>query len=251
MGDAVAASSGGLLATGLSSADAAARLALDGPNELPRPPAPRLWRRVARELRDPLTLLLLIAAAASVVVVRDTDEAAAIAAIVVINVTVATLQQSRADRALAELHEMTAPTASVHRDGKVVTLPAAGVVVGDIVELAAGDRIPADVRLIWTASMAVDESLLTGESLPVDKSVPPSEDGEPSSLTGLAGTSVVRGRATGEVTATGAATALGRVASAMTEPPPPPLQRELRRLGKTLAAVAVLVGVLLVHTCRE
>ncbi|HET9442164.1 MAG TPA: HAD-IC family P-type ATPase, partial [Acidimicrobiales bacterium] len=245
---------------GLSSAEAAARLAEAGPNVLPSTPSPSLAGRLLRHLAEPLSLLLLAAAVVSLAVLGETKEGLAILVIAALDALVGAVQEHRADRAVVALRQLTAPTARVRRDGRTVRVDAATVVPGDVVELAAGDRVPADVALVDAASFATDEAALTGESLPVEKWAPPAgaggrapgpaagPGGSPSDRPGMAfaGTTAVRGRATGEVVATGAGTALGRLASSLSPPSPAPLDRELRRLGRVLTAVAVAVGTLLV-----
>ena len=222
---------------GLSEAAAAARLAVDGTNTLPTAKPPGLALRCALQLREPLSLLLLAAAALSRVVLREVTEGAAILAIVALDAAVGAVQARRADDAMAALRELTAPTATVWRDGQLRSVPAADIVVGDVIEVAAGDRVPADASLTRAASLAVDEAILTGESLPAEKPAG-------SSISG--GTLVVRGHATGTVVSTGARTELGRIAGLLAASPEPPLARELRRVGAWMATAAVGLGLVVV-----
>ncbi|HEX7165525.1 MAG TPA: cation-transporting P-type ATPase [Acidimicrobiales bacterium] len=222
---------------GLSGAEAQRRLAADGRNELPEARRPGWLSRLAAQLREPLSLLLVAAAALSLLVLREMTEGLAILVIVVLDAVVGAVQAHRADDAMAALRELTAPLASVVRDGRPQTIAAADVVVGDHALVAAGDRVPADVRVTDAASLASDEAILTGESIPVDKSV-----GDVL----LAGTLVVRGHGGGHVVATGARTQLGAIATFLTEAPEPPLARELRRIGSWMATGAVALGVVVV-----
>jgi Ca2+-transporting ATPase len=224
---------------GLGEREAARRLAADGPNVLPRPAAPPLVVRMARELREPLQAMLLVAAAVSGVVLGEVAQAVAILAVVVLNAVIALVEQGRAATALAAIERLDEGTSRVVRDGRTVPVPWAGVVVGDLLRIDAGDEVPADVRLVTASSLAVDESVLTGESLPVERHA-----GAAGSDVDLhRGSRVVRGSATARVVATGASTRLGAIAAAIgVAPPPTPLQRDLavasRRIGTVALAVA-------------
>ena len=155
-------------ATGLSSGEAAARLARDGGNELPPPRRTPLWWRVLTQLRDPL-IVVLLAAAALTIATGDWTDTIVIALVIVVNTTVGVSEEVRADDAIAALTALTAPEARVVRDGLQRQIPAAEVVVGDLLVLAEGDIIPADATLVEAAALLVDEAALTGESVPVDK----------------------------------------------------------------------------------
>ncbi|GAA2003400.1 cation-transporting P-type ATPase [Catenulispora subtropica] len=222
-------------APGLSTEQAAARWERDGPNTVPPAPPLPLWRRVGSQLRDPLILVLLVAAALTAGT-GDWPDMGVILLVIVINTTVGVAQEVRADRAVAALGALAAPAARVVRDGVERSLPAAGLVVGDLVVLGEGDVVPADADLTEAAGLLVDESALTGESVPVDKA--PARDAALS-----AGTVVVKGRGRAVVTATGADAATGRIAamlapvSALT-----PLQRRLADVGKLLAAAAIVLS---------
>jgi Ca2+-transporting ATPase len=230
------------MSPGLSHGEATRLLEEHGPNELPGRPPPGLARIVLSQVLDPLTAVLVAAGALSWTVLGEAVEGAAILAIVVLNVTIASVQQARADRAMAQLKKLAAPTAKVLREGQVQVIEARHVVPGDIVHVAAGDRVPADVHLHGAESLATDESMLTGESLPVEKSAP-LEHGL------FAGTMVVRGRGHGLVHATGAKTKMGAIAHGLDVDTPPPLEQELRRLAWRItagAAAAALVLLLVV-----
>ncbi|MGE3621625.1 MAG: cation-translocating P-type ATPase, partial [Acidimicrobiia bacterium] len=235
---------------GLAEEEAAARLTADGPNELPRPPSPSVGRRAARQLADPLCLVLLAAALASVVILGQTAEGLAIAAIVVLNVAIGTAQEQRAADAGAALERLTAPTARVRRSGRTTVVPAHDVVVGDLVEIDAGDRVPADVELVEAAGLAVDEAVLTGESEPAEKrAAGPAQPGTPPvdrPGEAFAGTLAVRGRAVGRVVRTGARTEVGAIATGLGEGASPPLVGELRRVAARMSVLAVLLGAVLI-----
>ncbi|MGW4964074.1 cation-translocating P-type ATPase [Nonomuraea sp. NPDC004186] len=221
--------------SGLSSAEAAVRLEQDGPNTLPQKPPVPLWRRVAAQLRDPLIIVLLVAAVLTIVT-GDWTDTAVIMLVIVVNTSVGVAQEVRADRAITALSQLTAPVARVIRDGSQTEVPAAGVVVGDLLVLAEGDIVVADATVVESAALLVDESSLTGESVPVDKT-----GDDPVS----SGTVVVRGRGRAVVTAVGAASASGRIASMMVKGAGlTPLQRRLVGVGRLLAGVAVALSAL-------
>ena len=181
--------------TGLSTAEASRLLSTHGRNELPAEPGPTVVARVAHQLADPM-ILLLCAALVLVVVIGDGADAVIIAAVVVLNTAIGVAQDLRAQRAVDALTRLAAPVASVWRDGRVRTIPAAELVPGDLVRLETGDVVPADLLLTEAAGLEVDESAMTGESLPVARSA---------GTELLSGTVVTRGRALGEVVRTGAA----------------------------------------------
>ncbi|WP_345025020.1 cation-transporting P-type ATPase [Actinomadura keratinilytica] len=230
---------------GLSPADAALRLRRDGPNVLPsRPPVPA-WRRVLSQLRDPL-ILVLLAAAALTLATGDWTDMAVILLVVVVNTAVGVGQEIRADRAISALSELTAPTARVVRDGTQLQVPAADVVVGDLLVLAEGDIVAADAAVVEAAALTVDESALTGESVPVHKTAAaalgPADTAVPEESAVSAGTVVVKGRGRAVVTATGAASTTGRIAAMLGDGAGlTPLQRRLAGVGRMLAGVAVFL----------
>ncbi|MDR8411699.1 cation-translocating P-type ATPase [Nonomuraea sp. 3-1Str] len=219
--------------SGLSSAEAAVRLERDGPNLLPQQPPVPLWRRVAAQLRDPLIVVLLVAAALTVAT-GDWTDTTVIMLVIVVNTSVGVVQEVRADRAITALSQLTAPVARAIRDGSQTEVPAADIVVEDLLVLAEGDIVVADATVVESAALLVDESSLTGESAPVDKT-----GGDPVS----SGTVVVRGRGRARVTAVGAASASGRIASMMVEGAGlTPLQRRLVDVGRLLAGVTVALS---------
>ncbi|QKV97337.1 cation-translocating P-type ATPase [Streptomyces sp. NA02950] len=219
----------------MSPDEAARRLEFYGPNEIPAEPRTPVWRRVLRQLRDPLILVLLVAAVLTTAT-GDLSDATVILLVITVNTAVGVVQEARAEQAVMALSAMSAPTARVVRGGGERSLPAAEVVPGDLVLVAEGDIVPADGGVLAAASLLADESSLTGESVPVDKA----PDGDTSRGTVSAGTVIVRGRGRVMVTATGADSALGRIASLVGAAPGlTPLQHRLARFGRILAAVTV------------
>ena len=202
------------LERGLSDAEAAARLVRFGPNRLPRAHRPAYPAIALRQFADPLVGLLLGAVIVSLLI-GERIEAAAIAAIVLLNALLGFVQEARAESAVLALREVLEEFASVVRGGREREVGVEQLVPGDLVVLREGERVPADVRLVVAAGLAVDESTLTGESVPVDKAVDAvlleTPLAERTSIA-YAGSSVTRGRGRGIVTATGSATELGAIA---------------------------------------
>jgi Ca2+-transporting ATPase len=233
---------------GLTTAEAARRLAVNGPNELPRPRKTPVWRMVAEQARDPLVMVLLIAAALTLAT-GDWADAGVIALVLVVNTAAGVTQEVKAGQAIAALTELTAPEARVLRDGAQHVLPAAEIVVGDVLVLAEGDIVPADAVVTEAAALLIDESALTGESVPVDK-IAIRQLGTGDEVGGMAGersvvsagTTVVRGRGRAVVTATGVASSMGRIAALLGgRQGLTPLQRRLAGLGRLLAIAAVVL----------
>jgi len=224
---------------GLSAAEAAARLAAEGPNELRVDRAPGWPAALLGQLRDTMILVLLVAAALTAAV-GDLPDMVVILAVVVVNSALGALQEVRSGQALASLAELTAPRATVIRDGRRLDVPAREVVRGDLLGLVAGDIVAADATVSTARSLLLDESVLTGESVPAGRL--PGERLH-------AGTVVTRGRAEAVVDAVGQATAVGGIARSLrdTRTVLSPLQRQLGALGRwlavavTVAAVAVAV----------
>lgn len=235
---------------GLTQAEAERRLLEHGPNSLASG-SPTTWgRRVTRQLRETMVLLLLAAAFVALGLGEWVD-AVAILSIVVVNIALGVLQHYKAERTLAALKKLSAPTALVRRGGRLALLPASEIVPGDCVELGAGDAIPADLRLLDGFGLLVQEAALTGESLPVEKfperclvaETPLAER----STCAFAGTTVLAGKASGVVIATGMNTELGRIGQLLndTERGATPLEQRLEHLGRRLVAVClVLVAVI-------
>jgi Ca2+-transporting ATPase len=195
------------MGTGLSDAEAARRLQEDGPNELAPPARRPLWRLLLSVLTEPMFGLLL-ACGALYALLGNAQEAWTLMGFVIVVMAISLVQQQRAERSLHALRELSAPQAQVWREGRVRRVPSRELVRGDTVLLDAGDRVPADVRLLAATGVSADESLLTGESAPVFKSV--TERMETAGCL-FAGTLLTAGSARGEVVATGARSALGRL----------------------------------------
>ncbi|WP_245714918.1 cation-translocating P-type ATPase [Micromonospora inyonensis] len=221
---------------GLGAAEAAERLRVEGPNSVAAPVRRHLVTRVARQLVDPLVALLL-AAAVVTALLGDLPDTVVIVLVVLVNTVIDVVQEVRADKAIAALDQLAAPTARVVRDGVDLVVPAVDLVRGDLVRVEAGDVVPADLLLGESSRLHLDESALTGESVPVVRDV-----GEEVA----AGTVVTTGRGTGTVVRTGAASALGRVTAlvAATRPAATPLQRRLVALGRVLGLAAVSLSAL-------
>jgi P-type Ca2+ transporter type 2C len=245
--------------TGLATAEAGARLARDGANELDAEPDEPAWRRFAAQFKDTLVLLLVAASVISTavwVVERETGlpyEAMVIVAIVLLNATLGFVQEGRAKKALAALRAMAAPEASVVRDGEERRLAARAIVRGDLLVLREGDTVPADARLVSVVELHTLEASLTGESEPVRKGL---EAVERTAAAGdrvnmvFAGTTAVSGHGRALVTAIGMRTELGQIAGLLreTKSPATPLQRELDRTGKRLGLAVVAIAVVVMAT---
>jgi P-type Ca2+ transporter type 2C len=235
------------LSFGLTEAEAADRRRRFGPNRLHPPARPRYARIAARQLLDPLVALLLAAAAVSALI-GESVEAVAIAAIVVLNGVLGFLQEAAAERAVLALRESFPERAAVVREGHERELHAEEIVPGDLIVLREGDRVPADARIVESASLELDESALTGESLPVAKGGDPVLESavlaDRSSVV-FAGTSVTRGHARGIVVAAGARTELGQISLLADEAKPPitPLQARLGRLSLAMVGVGLVLVV--------
>ncbi|MGB8861644.1 MAG: HAD-IC family P-type ATPase, partial [Ilumatobacteraceae bacterium] len=223
-----------MLIEGLSSAQAAQRLTENGPNRLPPPPAPRMWRHLIGQLTHFFALMLWIAGVLAIVAGMP-QLGVAIFVVIVVNGVFAFVQEQRAERAAERLQELLPVGVVVRRDGQPVTIDVSEVVVGDVVLLAPGDRVPADLTLQTADGVSVNASTLTGESVPV-----PVAAGDQA----FAGTYVTAGAGEGVVDATGAATQLAGIAQMTTSAhhPTTPLARELKRIVRTIASIAVVAG---------
>ena len=239
------------LRTGLSTAEAARRLAADGPNEIARADGTPAWRMLLAQFASPLVLLLVAACVVSVVLDEVVD-AIAIASIVAINGLIGFYQEYSAQNAVLALRAMTAPRARVLRDGHAMVVASSEVVRGDLLFLEAGDVVAADAQIVEAHVLATNEAALTGESLPVDKSTDPSPSdaalGDRHDRVFL-GTSVTAGTGLAEVVATGMGTELGRIANLLesAEEEDTPLQRQLAKVGGSLLWMCLgIVGVVAV-----
>ena len=230
---------------GLSGEDAAARLQRYGPNELGRDEPRSELEILLSQFKSPLIYILLVAGVVTIAIEEYTD-AAVIAAVLVINAVIGFVQERKADRAVHALMELAAPRSVVVRDGEEVEVESTELVRGDIVLLASGTRVPADLRLIRATALEVDESLLTGESRPVRKGVAPVDEGalaaDQSSMAFM-GSAVASGRGRGTVVATAADTVLGSIAESIRaeKRPKTPLQQRMHRFANVIG-VAVLAS---------
>ena len=237
---------------GLTGAEAARRLAADGPNALPDH-ARRGWHTILGEAaREPMFLLLL-GAALLYLPLGEPRESIFLLLMVVLMLGMTLYQEGRTERALQALRNLSAPAAAVIRDGRLQRVPAAHVVRGDLVVLAEGDRVPADAVLVETNGLQADESLLTGESVPVGKraglpTAPRVRPGGADLPWVFAGTLVVQGDGLALVAATGAHSELGHIGAALgtIRPPSGRLQHETRLLARRLAILGLAVSLLLV-----
>jgi Ca2+-transporting ATPase len=237
---------------GLTEDDVAERLGRYGPNALQTTSRVSAISLLVEQFKNVLIIILLVATVLSAFL-GHTMEAIAITIIVMFAVLLGFVQEYRAERAMEALRRMVAPTSRAIRAGREVEIPASQLVPGDIVFLAAGDRIPADLRLMDAINLQVDESPLTGESVPVEKQTEPirAPDVPLGDRTNLAysGTAATYGRGRGVVVATGMETEFGKIAKMLqqVEARRTPLQQNLDRVGRTLArgalvVVAVIVG---------
>lgn len=220
---------------GLTSSEAARRLSVYGENRMPEGRSQGIPGRVIGQLRDPM-IVLLLAAAGVTIAVGDFVDTSVIGIVVALNTAIGVVQEVRSARAIDALAELSAPRATVLRDGALEDVEARLLVPGDLVELDAGDIVPADGVVTEQHRLQLDESAMTGESLPVDRPVGDSLS---------SGTVVTLGRARMMVTSTGSASALGRIAELIASTPvePTPLQQRLTRLSRLLVGVVLAVTV--------
>ncbi len=247
------------LESGLTAEEAARRLSQDGPNELAAAPRAPIWRRVLSQFQDPLIYLLLGAVAIALVAwaiegaVGWPVDAIVIATIVLLNAVLGYLQEARAENAVAALARMTAVTSSVVRDGKLLRVPSAELVCGDLLVLEEGDAVGADARLVQAASLRVLEASLTGESEAVLKDTATLHEavalGDQLDMV-FKGTAVAQGTGRAIVTATGMETQMGSIARMLeaTEEEPTPLQKEVARIGRMLGIAVVIIAIVVVGT---
>ncbi len=239
---------------GLSPAEAAARLARYGPNQLEAAERVPAWRKLLAQFQDPLIYLLIAAAVVSLAawLIEGAEgvpfEVIVIVAILVANALLGYVQEARAEEAVAALADMAAAHARVMRDGEVVSVPTTEVVPGDVLLLAEGDAVAADGRLVEASVLKVAEASLTGESEAVLKDVDAlPEDASLGDRLDMvfSGTAVASGRGRAIVTSTGMGTEMGRIAQLLgrTEDETTPLQREIALVGRTLGIVVVVIAV--------
>ncbi len=236
-------------ADGLTHEQAAQRLLRYGPNRLDEAKPASVWQRVLRHLNNVL-LYVLIAAALVTGLMGHWVDTFVIIAVVVLNVAIGFVQEGKAEKALQAIRHLLAPHAVVLRDGRQQDIDAADLVPGDVVLLASGDSLPADVRLLQARNLRIDEAALTGESVPVDKQVDAVADdaaiGDRICM-GYAGTLVTQGQARAVVVATGAATEIGRIGRMLeaVEQGTTPLLRKMQDFGRNLTLFILATGGLL------
>lgn len=220
---------------GLNEAEVLASRTQHGANVLESQKPPRPLRRILNIIKEPMFLLLIAAGLISLFLAEPID-AGVLLLMVVIVIGTTLYQEGRAEKALEALNAIAAPHAKVRRGGKQQMLPSADLVVGDVVILAEGDRVPADLRIVQGANLMLDESTLTGESLPVAKNL-----GEQLG----SGSMLVSGRAIAVVTAVGAQTELGKISTGLSEEgvSRTRLQSEVNRLVKVVATLAVIAAI--------
>ena len=234
---------------GLSTATAAERRALYGPNALHEKRGRSPWRMLLDQFTD-FMIVVLIGAAIISGIVGDVQDTIAIIVIVILNAVIGFIQEYRAERAMAALKLMSEASARVLRDGQVETVNASELVPGDVVLLEAGNMVPADFRLVEAAQLRIDESALTGESVAVEKQIHPLSvvDAPLGDKTCLAykGTIVTYGRGRGLVTAIGMHSELGKIAALLNEDDDSktPMQKRLAGFGKRLALAALAICIL-------
>ncbi len=246
---------------GLSTQEAEKRLAENGENKLVEGKKKSFIRRFLEQLADPMIIILIVAAfisgALSVYNITQGEEGEfvdviIILTVVLINAFLGVFQESKAEKAIEALQEMSAATSKVLRDGKVIAVPSAHLVVGDVVLLEAGDAVPADGRILESASLKIEEAALTGESVPVDKIAEAiSENGKDVPLGDrknmvYMGSTVVYGRGVAVITATGMDTEMGKIAGALAQAQEgqTPLQIKLGQLSKILTWLVLGISVL-------
>ena len=248
---------------GLSSDEAATRLEKNGKNKLVEGKKESLIVRFFKQLAEPMTIILLVAAAVSAGVeiynglqhgFEFPADVVIILAVVLINAILGVFQESKAEKAIEALQEMSKAQSKVIRDGKQISIASEDLVVGDIIVLEAGDAVPADARIIECASMKIEEAALTGESVPVDKKEEALKAGENGDVAlgdrknmVFMGSTVVYGRGKAVVVATGMDTEMGKIADALAqaEEGKTPLQIKLAGLSKILTYLVIGICVVI------
>ena len=246
--------------TGLSAAEAASRLASVGPNKLDEEEKTPMWKRFFEQMADPMVIMLLVAAAISVITgfiqgEPEWADAVIILSVVILNSVLGVVQEAKSEQALEALQEMSAAQSKVMRDGKLVHMPSSELVPGDIVLLEAGDSVPADCRVLESASMKIEEAALTGESVPVEKHADQialaadTDDvplGDRKNMCYMCST-VVYGRGRAVVVGTGMKTEMGKIATALTQAKKEltPLQMKLNELSGILTKLVLAICVII------
>ena len=244
---------------GLSNDEASSRLAKTGPNKLEEAEKTPLWKRFFEQMADPMVIMLIVAAVISALtgLVKgepDFADVAIIMFVVIVNSVLGVVQEAKSEEALEALQEMSAAQSKVLRDGKLVHLPSAELVPGDVIMLEAGDSVPADCRVLESATMKIEEAALTGESVPVEKHANPIELagaddvplGDRKNMCYM-GSTVVYGRGRAVVVGTGMDTEMGKIAGALTEAKEEltPLQVKLDELSHILTKLVIVICVVI------
>jgi Ca2+-transporting ATPase len=244
--------------SGLSSAEAEKRLTENGKNKLAEGKKDSLIKRFFMQMADPMIIILIVAAAISGVTSYISDEGFAdvfiILFVVIVNSILGVYQESKAEKAIEALQEMSAATSRVLRDGKLAVVKSEELVVGDVVLLEAGDAVPADGRILESASLTIEEAALTGESVPVNKfidiiSLEGRSDvplGDRKNMVYM-GSTVAYGRGSAVITSTGMDTEMGKIADALTNAKEgkTPLQIQLSQLSKILTYLVLGISVII------
>lgn len=245
---------------GLTAAEAQKRLASVGPNKLDEEEKTPLWKRFFEQMADPMVIMLLVAAAISVITgfiqgEPEWADAAIILSVVILNSVLGVVQEAKSEQALEALQEMSAAQSKVIRDGKMSHMPSSELVPGDVVLLEAGDSVPADCRVLESASMKIEEAALTGESVPVEKhadAITLAADADDVPLGDrknmcYMGSTVVYGRGRAVVVGTGMNTEMGKIATALTQAKKEltPLQMKLNELSGILTKLVLAICVII------
>ncbi|MFZ2102149.1 MAG: HAD-IC family P-type ATPase, partial [Oricola sp.] len=239
----------GSTAGGLSSAEASHRLETQGPNRLPQPPRPNAVLRFLSHFHNILIYVLLGSAVITAAMQHFVDMAV-ILAVVIANAVIGFIQEGKAEKAMESIRGMLAPRAAVLRDSERRSIDSADLVPGDIVLLEAGDKVPADLRLIRSSGLQIQEAILTGESVPSEKSTAPVARDAPlgdRSCMAYSGTMVTSGQGRGLVVATGADTEIGRISGLLAdvEVLTTPLVRQMDIFAKWLTVLILLIAAVL------
>jgi Ca2+-transporting ATPase len=238
--------------TGLTTAEAQRRVQQYGPNVLPKPKGDSALDLLWRQINSPL-IWVLIASGVVAMLVDPTDgikNGLVILAVVVLNTIIGFVQEFRAGKAIEALSKMVPENVSAMRDSKKVTLSAAELVPGDVVLLASGDKVPADMRLVQVRSLQIEEAALTGESVPTEKALgvvaPAAGLGDRTCMT-FGGTLVTYGTGTAVVVETGAKTELGKISAMLKETTDlqTPLTKALGQIGKSITIAIVIISIVM------
>ena len=245
---------------GLSNDEASSRLAKTGPNKLEEAEKTPLWKRFFEQMADPMVIMLIVAAVISALTgmvkgEADFADVAIIMFVVIVNSVLGVVQEAKSEEALEALQEMSAAQSKVLRDGKLVHLPSAELVPGDVIMLEAGDSVPADCRVLESATMKIEEAALTGESVPVEKHANVIELAAGTDDVPLGdrknmcymGSTVVYGRGRAVVVGTGMNTEMGKIAGALAEAKEEltPLQVKLAELSRILTIMVIIICVVI------